>query len=166
MVILSLVLRPSTDNIDFGPNIKKYQDHIVFSYDYKLVCVDDWCSKLYKTYLGGDAIDKFLNYMIKESECCSEVTEPKFNKLPVMNKKDNEDFKNSTKCCICKKEYEEGEVKVKDHDHITGKCPEYSHQDCNLNRSLSKKKIPFVFHNFQNCDLHLIFQEIGKYISK
>ena len=35
------VLRPSTDNIDFGPNIKKYQDHIVFSYGYKLVCVDD-----------------------------------------------------------------------------------------------------------------------------
>ena len=98
--------------------------------------------------------------MIKESECCSEVTEPKFNKLPVMNKKDNEDFKNSTKCCVCKKEYEEGEVKVKDHDHITGKCPEYSHQDCNLNLSLSKKKSLLFFIIFKTVIYILSFKKL------
>ena len=38
-----------------------------------------------------------------------------------MTKKNHEDFENSIKCCICKKDYEEGEVKVKDQDHITGK---------------------------------------------
>ena len=32
----------------------------------------------------------------------------------------------------------EGEVKVKDHEHITGKYRGYAHQDCNLNFSLSK----------------------------
>ena len=37
-----------------------------------------------------------------------------------------------------------------------------AHQDCNLNLSLSKK-IPVVFHNLQNYNSHLIFQEPGKY---
>ena len=35
------VLIPSNDNIDFGLNTKEYQDHIVWSYGYKLICVDD-----------------------------------------------------------------------------------------------------------------------------
>ena len=38
-----------------------------------------------------------------------------------MTKKDHEDFNNSTKCWICKREYEEDKLKVNDHDHITGK---------------------------------------------
>ena len=30
-------------------------------------------------------------------------------------------------------------MKVKDHDHVTGKYPGSAHQECNLNLSLSKK---------------------------
>ena len=36
-------------------------------------------------------------------------------------KTDNEDFENSTKCCICDNDYIDGDVKVKDHFHITGR---------------------------------------------
>ena len=60
MVFLKCVLIPLTGNIVFGPNIKKYQDHILGSYSYKLICVDDKKNKPYKTYFGKDAIDKFL----------------------------------------------------------------------------------------------------------
>ena len=81
------VLMPLTDNIDFGPNTKKYKDHIVCSYSYKLVCVDDQYSKLDRSYFGEDAIDKFLNDMIKESKYCSRVIETKFNKTLAMTKK-------------------------------------------------------------------------------
>ena len=35
------VLIPSTDNIDFGLNIKKYQDHIFCSYGSKLIYADE-----------------------------------------------------------------------------------------------------------------------------
>ena len=38
-----------------------------------------------------------------------------------------------------KKEYEEGEVKVKVIGKVTGRCQVSAHQDCNLNLSLSKK---------------------------
>ena len=50
-----------------------------------------------------------------------------------MPEKDHE----STKCCVCKKSYEEGEVKVKNHDDITGKHQESVHQDCSLNLDIS-----------------------------
>ena len=45
---------------------------------------------------------------------------------------------------------------VKDHDHFIGKCQGSAHQQCNLNLST---KILAVFHNLQNYDSHLIFQE-------
>ena len=35
-----------------------------------------------------------------------------------MIQKDHEDFENSTDCWICKKGYQEDEVRVKDHDRI------------------------------------------------
>ena len=63
---------------------------------------------------------KYLNDMSEESRNCSKVIGTKINKPLVMTKKDHECFKNSTKCWICKKASEEGKVKVKDHDHITG----------------------------------------------
>ena len=31
------------------------------------ICADELSSKPYKTYFGEDAINKFLNYLIKES---------------------------------------------------------------------------------------------------
>ena len=44
-----------------------------------------------------------------------------------MNEYDNMDFKNATCCSICKKEFKEGEMKCRDHDHRTGKYRGASH---------------------------------------
>ena len=44
---------------NFGPNSIKYQNHIVYSYDYKSICVVERYSKSYKTYFGHDTIEKF-----------------------------------------------------------------------------------------------------------
>ena len=100
--------------------------------------------------------------MIKESEFRSKVIEKEFHKSLAMTEKDHKDFNNSTKCWICKEAYEKDEVKVKDHDHVTTKCRGPAHQECSLNLSLSKKKT-VVFHDLQNYDSHLIFQEIRGY---
>ena len=51
----------------------KYQKHIVCSYGYKLVCVDDKFSKHFKTYLGKDVVYNFISCMIEESKYCSDV---------------------------------------------------------------------------------------------
>ena len=51
----------------------KYQKHITCSYGYKLVCVDDKFTKPFKTHLGKDAVYHFINSLIEESKCCSDV---------------------------------------------------------------------------------------------
>ena len=38
-----------------------------------------------------------------------------------MTEKEHKDFKNFIKCWVCEKTYEGGEVRVKDHNHITVK---------------------------------------------
>ena len=53
-------------------------------------------------------------------------------------------------------------MKVKHHNHIIGKYRRPTHQELNLNISLTKK-ILVVFHNLESYDSHLTFQEIGKY---
>ena len=52
-----------------------------------------------------------------------------------MIKEDNEDFKNSTKCWICRNNYTDYDVKV-DHCHITGKYRGSVYRDCNTNLKL------------------------------
>ena len=78
-----------------------------------------------------------------------------------MTKKGDEDFENSTKCWICDNDYVDGNVKVRDHCHITGKYRGSTLRDGNINVKLNHK-IPIVFHNLENYGSHLIMQELGK----
>ena len=61
--------------------------------------------------------------MVKESKCCSDLMKKDFNKDRVMIKKDNEDFKKSTKFWTCNNGYVDGDgdIKVRDYCHVTGK---------------------------------------------
>ena len=100
--------------------------------------------------------------MIEESSYCNEVMKKHFNKELVMTKKYMEDFKNSSKCCICDNTYVDGGVKVRDHCHITGKYKVSVHKDCNINFKLNHK-IPVVFHKLKNYDFRLLMQELDKF---
>ena len=79
-----------------------------------------------------------------------------------MTKKDNEDFENSTKYWICDNAHVDGDVKVRDHCHITVKYRGSKHRDCNINVKLNHK-IPVTFHKLKNYDSHLFMQELGKF---
>ena len=67
-----------------------------------------------------------------------------FNKELVMTKKDNKDFENLIKYCICDDDYIDGDVKVRDHCHITGRYSGSVHRDCNINIKLNHKS-PAIF---------------------
>ena len=54
-----------------------------------------------------------------------------FNQNLNITKKDDEDFKNSTKRWICDNAYADGDVKVRDHCHIT-KYRGSAHTDYNI----------------------------------
>ena len=68
----------------------------------------------------------------------------------LMTKKDDEDFENSTKCWIYVNAYVDGDNKVKDYFHITGKYRGSSHRDCNIKAKLNHK-IPIVFHTLKRA---------------
>ena len=67
--------------------------------------------------------------MIEESKYCGDVMKKYFNKELTMTKTDNENFEKSTKRWICDNAYIDGDVKVRDHRHITRKFA--THRDCN-----------------------------------
>ena len=100
--------------------------------------------------------------MIDKNKYCSNMMKKYFNKELLMTKEDNEDFEDSTKCWICDNAYADGDVKVRDHCHITGKYRGSVHRDCNINVKLNHK-IPVVFHNLKNYDSQFIMQELGKF---
>ena len=79
-----------------------------------------------------------------------------------MTKKNDEDFKISTKCWIRDSDYVNNDVKVQDHCHITGKYRRSAHRGCNTNLKLNHK-VPIAFHNLKNYDSHLIIKELGKF---
>ena len=88
-----------------------------------------------------------------------------FNKELLLTKKDNEDFENSTICWTCDNVYVDADVKVRDHCNITEKYGGSAHKGCNINVKLNHK-IPIVFRNLKNCDLHLTMQELAKFTLK
>ena len=91
--------------------------------------------------------------MIEEGKHCSDVMK-KFQKELLMTKNDIEDFESPTKCWICENDYIDGDVKIRDHCHITGKYRGFPHRYCNINVKLNQK-IPVVFRNLKNYDSHL-----------
>ena len=59
--------------------------------------------------------------MIEENKYWSDVMKKHFNKKLLKTKKVDEGFENSTNCWICGDTYVDGDVKVRDNCHITGK---------------------------------------------
>ena len=144
-----------------------YQKHTDCGYAYKLVCCyDDNHTKPLKLYRGQHAVYKFLEDMLQEVDYCKKIIRLHFNKPLKMTKDDDLDFKNATKCYICKKKYTEKDIRVRDHCHIIGNYRGSAHQVCNLKLRLNpdELKIPVILHNLRGYDSHFIIQEIGEIV--
>ena len=84
--------------------------------------------------------------MAKEGTFCTNIMKKDVNKEPVMIKEDDEDFESSTKWRIYDHIYVEGDPKIRDHCHITGKYRATAHRDCNINTELNHKMC-VIFRN-------------------
>ena len=73
------------------------------------------------SYLGEDAVYSYINSAIEDSNFCIDVMKKHFNKELLVPKEDYKHFEISTKCWICNNVYDNGDNKVRDHCHISGK---------------------------------------------
>ena len=140
---------------------KKYQDHVSFSFSYKVVCIDDRFTKPIVVFRGKNAGYEFIIAILKEYEYCKKVMKKHFDKNLIMSEEE-EQFQSSNTCWICEKLIDNDDEKVRDHCHITGKFRGAAHWSCNINLQLTKK-VPVIFHNLRGYDSHLIFCELNKF---
>ena len=146
-----------------------HQKHTDCGYGYKVVCCyDDEYSKPVQIYRGENAVYKFMENMLEEVDWCKSIMEEQFDKPLVMTEEDEVDFRKATKCHICDRQYQDKDIRVRDHCHITGEFRGSAHQDCNLKLQINpeKIKIPVFFHNLKGYDSHFIMQQIGEIAKK
>jgi hypothetical protein len=75
-----------------------------------------------------------------------------------MTESDIDDFHTASCCWICSKPFIDTDIRVRDHDHVTGKYRGAAHQKCNLDFAVKIKqyKLPIFIHNLRGYDSHLI----------
>ena len=79
-----------------------------------------------------------------------------------MSAEEEERFQLSNNCWICNKLFDDGDNKVRDHCHITGKYRGSAHWGCNINLKLTKR-VPVIFHKLIDYASHSIMPEIGNF---
>lgn len=161
----TLVGVPNTNNTQ--GSIKKYQSHqpnsyclLLKSYLSEIDLNNCGLSSKPFVYRGEHAAKKLLDHLY---EIARKVEILYSYKVPMCVMSDYEiaQYNSKTECYICHLPFTVGNIKVRDHDHLTGKFRGAACNGCNLNFKLPKF-IPIVFHNLSNYDAHFIIPELGK----
>ena len=92
------------------------------------------------------------------------VMKKHFNKNLIMSEEE-EQFQSSNTCWICEKLIDDGDEKVRDHCHVTGKFRGTAYWSYNINFQLTKKA-SVIFYKLRGYDSHLIFNELNKFDMK
>jgi hypothetical protein len=106
------------------------------------------------TYRGEDCVKKFLEVIYKVSLNILIIL-TKIAPMKPLTSKQEELYKNTNICHICKEEITEFEIKVHDHGHGDGMFRGAAHLICNLNYK-EPLDIPVIIHNLKNFDSNLI----------
>ena len=139
---------------------KRYQKHEPSSFCYYIKCFDD---EVYETekvsYTGEDAEQKFVDMLEEDIKIIANIREKEMIFGKEEREKKKKRFDEETKCWICNEKFD-GDDKVIDHCHFTGRYRGAAHNSCNL-----KYRKPFftpvVFHNLSGYDSHLFIRNLG-----
>jgi len=151
---------------DFESIIRKDTlKHELCSYSFFALGKDEFY-KNFQIHTGKSANDTINNYVNKlKSEAINLDKELKnrLNQFKSHNLTEDEEIKyqNEKKCHFCKIEFDEKDIKVRDHCHITGKFRGAAHQTCNLNVRTSLN-VKIIFHNGSNYDFKFIIRKLYK----
>ena len=78
----------------------------------------------------------------------------------MFKEEDKDNFETSTNCWICRKDFEEGGVRVRYQFHFTGKYRGAAHQKCNA-LFRKPKFVPVFFHNLSGYDAQLFVKNLN-----
>ena len=106
------------DKCDRGDNFLYTEDHIPWSFAYKVACVDDKFSKPIVLYRGKDLVYKFIKTILEKYGYCKKIIKKQFNKNLLMSAENEERFQLSSKYRKCDKVFDVADDKVRDHFHI------------------------------------------------
>ena len=135
---------------------KQYQKHEPSSFCYYIKCFDgEVCEPKLVSYTGEDAAQKFVEMLEEDIKIITNIPE----KEMIFGKKEKERFDEETKCWICNEKFD-GDNKVSDHRHFTGRYRGAANNSCNLNYK-KPNFTPVVFHNRSGYDSHLFIKNLG-----
>ena len=145
---------------------KKYQKHTPSGFCYYIVYRGGmykapvvYSPSATKSYTGGNVAEEFCKHL--ETETRDIYNEYFKNAKPLkITKVELDEFNQVSVCHICEENICDGDVKVKDHCHLTGAYRGAAHQECNL-KYKEPSFIPVVFHNLSGYDAHLFIKELG-----
>ncbi|XP_051157441.1 uncharacterized protein LOC127279246 [Leptopilina boulardi] len=142
-------------------NTEVFQNHETLSIGYYVKCAFDDSMSVYKASPRDEKNP--AKWFSTELKNLADNLDTLFkNPVPmeVLSRQELTDFRFASICHICKKKFKPGDVKVRDHCHLTGKYRGPAHQDCNINYHESQV-IPVVFHNLSGYDAHFIIESIA-----
>lgn len=135
-------------------------EHRPYAFVYFIKCsYDENLSKL-EYYFGEDASKVFCEKL--ELDIFRIYNDHLKHVVPILalTLEEQNFFENATVCNICDNLFQDGEEKVRDHDHLTGRVRiGAAHSICNLNFKIPKF-IPVFFHNLSGYDSHLFIKEL------
>lgn len=156
------------ENVDpDAPDSGKYQKHEPNSYcllvkstlSYEHLQHYDIPTKP-KLYRGEQAAKRFVDDLYDIAEKVSTLYS---YIVPMENLTDLQELCHQMEdiCYLCKKDFTEDNIKVRDHDHLTGAYRGAACNACNINFKLPKF-VPVVLHNLSGYDAHFIIPELGR----
>ena len=144
---------------------KKYQKHTPSGFFYYIV----YRGGVYKkpvvysqgeqSYTGENVEEEFCKRLEIETQ---EIYDKYFKNIVSirMTQDDLDKYEETNVCHICEKTIDNEDVKVRDHNHLTGEFVGAAHQSCNINFK-EPSFIPIVFHNLSGYDAHLFIKQLG-----
>ncbi|KAG8238198.1 hypothetical protein J437_LFUL018081, partial [Ladona fulva] len=130
------------------------QRHEPFSFCYVIITPDGCQSP--QLYRGPNAVRVFIERMKDEAEQIFKLYK---NVVPMEPLTADEEtaFHETSLCHICGKELRD--VRVRDHDHLTGKYTGPSHYFCNIQYKMPNF-LPVFIHNLSSYDGHFLVCEL------
>ena len=119
--------------------ITQYQHHVPYGSCIYMKCNDGQSFKPHQVNIGDDAAEKYLEQYLALATICRQHLA---NNIPMkrLTQEQWREYNNATNYSICTKPFKSKDKKVRDHDHLTGKCRGPAYNAWNLNYQYSGKK--------------------------